>query len=161
MLLSSIPGSSVRKPGRRRPDRRNFGPGGVARLSPYAGNEAVATPANGFYVTRLFRRVLERIAQPLHSRVDAVLELHNRVVGPEFPTDLLTQQHFPRILQQIGKYSKGLVLQADLLTVLAQLAGSQIEFKVAKTNEAIRGSAAGARVGRFRLRKVHTARTQV
>jgi hypothetical protein len=67
-------------------------------------DEAVAAPRQRLDVVGLARRFPQRIPQPHHGRVDTVVELDYRVVGPELVADLLAQNHLPRTLQQHAEY---------------------------------------------------------
>jgi hypothetical protein len=70
-----------------------------------------------------------------------VVELHHSVVGPKLVPDFLARHHLARTLEKHPQNLKGLILQPDLGSVLAEFGGSQIEFERAETD--IGGLAAG------------------
>jgi hypothetical protein len=49
----------------------------------------------------------------LHGRIDAVVELDYRVVGPELVADLLAQDYLARTFQQHPEDLERLVLKSD------------------------------------------------
>ena len=53
--------------------------------------------------------VRQRLAQPLHRRVDAVLEPDDRAVRPQARLDLLARDHLARPIQQHGQDRQGLI----------------------------------------------------
>ena len=61
----------------------------------YGGDEAVAPLGQGLNETRIVRRVAERLADLLHRRAQAVVEVDKGVTGPEPTAQLLAR---PRAL---------------------------------------------------------------
>ena len=86
--------------------------GGLASHPFHRHHQAVAAARHRLHVLRLFRRVPQRQAQLLDGGVDAVVELHNRVIRPELLTDLLPD--YPYIIYPIDNprtyvYTRGLL----------------------------------------------------
>jgi len=61
---------------------------------------AIAATRQGFDIPGFVSGVLQGQPQPLDRRVDAVFELHYRVIRPESLLDVLPHDHFTGPLQQ-------------------------------------------------------------
>jgi len=62
-----------------------------------------------------------------------VVEIDESVLGPEFFLKFLASYDLSGVLQQHRQYLEGLFLKANSQAVLAQFAGSKIEFENSKT----------------------------
>jgi hypothetical protein len=83
-------------------------------------HESLSAPGQGLDVTRLVGRITQRLAQPVDRRVDAVLELDNRVVRPEEFLKFAPAHQPAWTLQQQTEDLKRLLLQTDAEAALAQ-----------------------------------------
>ena len=63
-----------------------------------------------------------------------MIEFNERVARPQFVLDFLPGDEFSRSLQQQGQHAEGLILQPDLLPVLAQLSREKVRFEHPKAN---------------------------
>jgi hypothetical protein len=61
--------------------------------------------------------------------VNAVVELHDRIVRPKFLLDLLPRHQIPGTFNQQAQDLEGLFLQAPHLSIPTQLTSLQIEFE--------------------------------
>ena len=77
--------------------------------------------------------ILHCAVEFLESGVDAVVELHNRVVGPQLLFDLLPGHHLAWMLQQHFQNLEGLFLKANLAAVLVQLSGLEVQLDPKQT----------------------------
>ena len=59
-------------------------------------------------------RVAQRLAQPLHGGIDAVLEVDDRLARPELPAKLFAAYQLARSLDQQGEDSQRLAFELDL-----------------------------------------------
>ena len=76
--------------------------------------------------------VIEREPQPPHGRIQAMLEIDICPTWPEAPAELLTADHLTRTLQKGRQYAQRLLLQPDAKSLLAELAGAEVDFKGAE-----------------------------
>jgi hypothetical protein len=90
--------------------------------------------ALGAVSTWFFRRFAQYVAQALHGRVDAVIELDYRVIRPELLTDFLAKNDFAGTFEQRDQYLERLVLETDPEIVLTQFGAAQIELKRSEPN---------------------------
>src|SRR5215470_2937884 len=95
-------------------------------------NEAVATARQGFDKTRIVGRIAECFAQFVDGRVQAVVEVDERIRGPVVVAQLFPGHHFAWPLQQDGKDVKRLFLQLDAHALLMQLTRAEIYLKRSK-----------------------------
>jgi len=108
-------------------------------------DETEAAARQSLDKARIFGGVVERLAQFVQGRAEAVVEIHLRAIWPELLTDFFAAHHLPRMFQQERQQLERLRLQPDLSPVFSQLAGAQIRFKLSK------GNAAWCVRGRFHL----------
>src|SRR5690242_17823932 len=119
----------------RRPRPRR--PRGIGFADLFDSSEkAVSATRDGFYIPGLTGGFRQGIAQPLDGRIDAVVELHDGVVRPQPEPDLLAEHHFAGLFEQEKQDLKRLFPELDANPVLAQLAGTNIEFERSETDEA-------------------------
>jgi hypothetical protein len=93
-------------------------------------DKAVATPWQGFDVLGMLRRVTQYLPKLADRGVQAIVKVDERVVRPQLVPQFLTADQFSATLQEQGEDLKGLDLQSDLLPVLEDLAGLQIDHEV-------------------------------
>ncbi len=98
-------------------------------MIPNRGDEAVSVARNSLDVSRTFGGVTERPADFAHGRVQAVLEVYERVAGPDGLAQILAADQMIRSLDQSPKDLKGLVLDRNAGSVLSQLAANGIELE--------------------------------
>jgi hypothetical protein len=115
-------------------------------------DEAVASARKRLYVAGFVRRFTQRVPQPLHGRVDAVVELDYGVVGPELVADLLAQNYLAGAFKEHPEDLKGLVLKPDADTVFAQLSRTDIQLKWAESDIRSRASARAGFGSRLHVR---------
>src|SRR5712692_4638921 len=101
----------------------------------HGADEPVAALRKGLDETPLLVVVTQRLAQLLDCGVEAVIEVHKSVRGPEpflkfFPPDDLT-----RTLQEQGKESKRQDLQLDFAARFAEFACAKIHLKNVKADD--------------------------
>jgi hypothetical protein len=97
------------------------------------GEETVAAASNGFDEAGTFRGVAESLADFVDGFVEPVIEIHKSVYGPEFFLKFLASYNLAGVVQQQSQNLERLFLKPDSQTVLAQLAGAQVEFEYPKT----------------------------
>jgi hypothetical protein len=81
-----------------------------------------------------FRRFAQRVAQPLYSGIQAVIEVDERVRRPELAPQFLSGNDFSRLFKQRGQHLKWLFLEFYLLSALAQLSGAEIYLERTESN---------------------------
>ena len=107
------------------------------------GDEAVSTAGQGFEEARARSEIAQRLANFVHRRIQAVIEIDESIGGPDFFAQVVARDHLTGILQQGSENLKRLFLKPYASAVFAQLSGGQVDFKNAKAQEA--GSAVGGR----------------
>jgi hypothetical protein len=80
-------------------------------LTLQGSNETVSVAGYGFDVPWLLGGVAQRLPKPVHCRVEAVLEIDERPVGPDLREQLLARHQFARLLQQGRQNLEGLSWQ--------------------------------------------------
>jgi hypothetical protein len=61
--------------------------------------------------------------------VEAVVEIHERIGGPDLGADVLARHEVAATFQQDFQHLQRLAMQADFHAVLAKLARADIQFK--------------------------------
>ena len=92
-------------------------------------DEAIAAPGQGLDELRRFGRIPECLAGLLDRRVQAVLEVHERVGFPEPFAQLLARADLARPFEQQRQDLSRLLLQPDPMALPVQLAAATIEFE--------------------------------
>ena len=105
----------------------------------HRSEEAISAARQRFHKAGILCRVAQRIAQPLDRGVQAVVEVHERIGGPQAAVEILPGDHFAGTLQQHGQDLKGLLLQANLEAVAAELPGAQVYVKDSKADNSVCG----------------------
>ena len=93
------------------------------------GDEAIATSRQGFDIARRLPVVAEGFPQFIDGFVQAVLEVHEGVCGPELQTQVLARDQLARPCEQQGQNLKRLFLKLDSEAMLAQLTRGSIQLK--------------------------------
>jgi hypothetical protein len=75
-------------------------------------------------VPRVVRRIAQRLAEFPDRRSQTVVKIHERVGGPDSLPELLADDEFPGTFEQYRQDLKGLLLQLDLYTSLAEFTGA-------------------------------------
>src|SRR6266705_3785162 len=104
------------------------------------GDEPVTPAREGLYVTGGLGRVAQGLPQLPHGRVEAVVEVDERIRGPELVPQLLSGHHLARTLQEQGQQAKRLILQTDPQSLPAQLPGREVYFEGPEAEDPARGS---------------------
>jgi hypothetical protein len=100
----------------------------AARLRPGHRNEpTVAAAGQGLDVAWRGGIVAERVAQLLHGRADAQVELDDCIAAPEPRADGVRSDHFSDMLEQDHEEPERLVLQSNAAIVEVQLSGTDVE----------------------------------
>jgi hypothetical protein len=66
-----------------------------------------------------FSRIVQRFAQPADGGIDAVLEIHERIVGPQLLFQIVPGDDLARSLQQQAEDPYWLAFEAHFSAVLA------------------------------------------
>ena len=96
------------------------------------GDETVTPPGQGFYVAGLSGGVAEHLAEPVHRRVQSVIEIDERTAFPKLLLELVPGDDLTGLPDERRQDLQRLSLQAHSNTVLAQFAGKQVEGETAK-----------------------------
>ena len=64
----------------------------------HGNHQPVSTPCDSFDVRWIARGIIQRLPKLLDRGMNAVIELHHRVVWPKLPLDLVQSHHFARTL---------------------------------------------------------------
>ena len=81
-----------------------------------------------------FRRLAQRIAQPLNGGVQAVIEVDESVRRPELTAQFLSGDDFSGPFKQRRQNLQGLFLELYPLSPLAQFPGVEIELECTDTD---------------------------
>jgi hypothetical protein len=82
----------------------------------------------------MFSPVHQRVTEPVHCLVEAVIEVHESIARPEFGFELFSRYKLARTLEQNGEYLKRLSLQGKLAAFPAEFTSFEVNLKVAKSN---------------------------
>ena len=104
-------------------------------FSLHRGDETVSAAGEGFDVARAGSRVSESFAHLVDGGVQAVVEVDERVGGPELLLQLFARDDFAGTFEQQRQHLEGLSLQAQLDAALAQFACAEIEFEQSKPRD--------------------------
>ena len=109
-------------------ERRRSGPACFDR-----GHETVAPAGQRLHEPRTVGGIVQGIPQPLDRAVEADVEVHERVAGPEGLADLLARHDLARPLEEEGEDLEGLLLQPDLRPVLVELTRGRVELEASES----------------------------
>jgi hypothetical protein len=101
----------------------------------YGGNEAVPASRQRLHELRNIGRIAQRGAQPLDSRVQAMLEIDERVSRPQPAVQFLPREELAGPLDERGQQADRLILNRDFAPRLAEFARAEIELEACKPNE--------------------------
>src|SRR4051812_3045335 len=108
----------------------------IDRLMPFdRPDEPVAAARERFDEPRRRRRVAERFPNPRDRVVQAVVEVHERIGGPDFRSQLLARHQLAGVSEQRGKDLQRLPLKPVLHSVLAQFASANVEVEHAEAKD--------------------------
>ena len=96
---------------------------------PLQREEAVAAPSNSFDEAGILRGVAEGFTDLVDRLVEPVVEIHERVRGPEFLLKFLATDDLAGVLEQHRQELEGLLLKPDPQAALAQFAGTKIQLE--------------------------------
>jgi hypothetical protein len=88
--------------------------------------KTIATLGKSFDEAWLVRFVVQGQAKLFDSRVEAVVEVHEGILGPETLAKLFPRDHLPWLRQQHSQYPERLLLDLDLVAALVKLARAQV-----------------------------------
>ena len=111
-------------------------------------DEPIAAPGHRFDEPRRRRVLAERLAQAFDRGVEAVIELDERVVGPQLLPQLLTRDHLTGAIEQRRRGSAGAGRSPKPRPPLAQLARADVQLEHPEREPG----------GRCRRAHVHTLR---
>src|SRR5262249_5461818 len=94
-----------------------------------SSDEPVATARHGFDETWALGDIAEAIAQPVDDRVEAVVEVDERVRLPQPAAQLLARYDLTGPLEQRHENLKRLLLKPEPDPVFSQLPSRRVEFK--------------------------------
>ena len=100
-------------------------------------DEAVAAAMQRFHEPWMLGVVAQHRPQALDRRVQPMLEVDERAVGPQPVPELLAGQHFSRPLEQHRQQLERLVLQAEAHAVFPQLTRAEIELESPEPERAV------------------------
>ena len=115
----------------------------VSRVSSFGSSsldladEAVATLRQRLDIARCIGFVAERLAQFLDRRVQAVVEINERVGGPEALANLLAGDQLAGLLQQDFENLDRLALQLQPDAILTELSALRVELEGAETENRV------------------------
>lgn len=96
-------------------------------------DEAVAATGNSFDEAGTVGGVAEGLTDFVDRLVEPVVEIHERVRGPECLLKFLSTDDLARALKQHGQHLEGLLLKPDSQAALAQFASPKIQLEHPKT----------------------------
>jgi hypothetical protein len=104
--------------------------GRLERLKMLYRTDVPVSPARQrFDVARCFRRIAKHFANARNCVVQAVVKVDECISRPEPGMKLLPSHHIAGTFQQDLEHLEGLTAQSQPCAVLAQLAGTDIQFK--------------------------------
>jgi hypothetical protein len=92
-------------------------------------NETIATSSERLDEHWSVRRFAQRIAQPLDGGIQAMIEVNEGILRPEFAAQFFSGNDFSRAFKQSGQHLQRLFLELYLLSPLAELSGLKINLK--------------------------------
>ena len=90
-----------------------------------------------FHEPWMLGAVAEHRPQAFDRRVQPMLEVDERAVGPQPAPELVAGQHFSRPLEQHRQQLERLVLQPEAHAVLPQLSRAEIELESPESESAV------------------------
>ena len=99
------------------------------------GLEPISTPRKRLDESRCRRRVAKRLAQPFDRRVQAVLEIDEGIVAPEFTTQIVARHQCAGRAHQERENAKRLDWQEEPAAVLRQLPRPEIQRELTESHE--------------------------
>ena len=97
------------------------GRAGVVPRPGAVGCEPIPATRDGLDPARIVGGIRQRRSESIDRRVQALLELNERIVGPQPLAQFVPGDHFSRPLDQHRKNPKRLFLKANLDAALAEL----------------------------------------
>jgi hypothetical protein len=110
----------------------NFEWGGYVESAANRRQKPVSPPGHRLYKSWILCRIAERIPESPDCGVDAVLEIHKGVIGPQPRAQLFACHNLTGALQQCQKNLQGLILQPDLDAIAAKFAGLAVDREYPK-----------------------------
>ncbi len=92
-------------------------------------NEPVPAPRHRLHKPRAVGGIIQRLAQPVYGRVQAVVKINEGVARPHPFLQLFASDHLPGGLKQCLQNLEGLLLQSDFHAMFPQLSRAQIHFE--------------------------------
>ena len=101
----------------------------------HGADEAIAAARDGFDVTRSVGVVTQHATEFLDGGVEGVVEIDERVLGPDALAELFASDQYSRFFEKRRQYLKRLTLAADAHAVFAKNASLKIELEDRKPND--------------------------
>jgi hypothetical protein len=92
------------------------------------GDEPISVPRQSFDKPGIIGRIIEGFPKPHDGGVETVIEIHERVFGPEPLSQFFPGDDLAPPFEQYAEDSAGLFLKLNLPTLLPKLTGAQIDF---------------------------------
>src|SRR5439155_26237806 len=92
-------------------------------------NKAVAPARKCLHESRTLGRISENFAQPHYRIVQSMIKINKRIARPEPVPQFLARNHIARLFEENGENLERLLGHLQSQYVLANFAGSQVNFK--------------------------------
>lgn len=103
----------------------------------HGADETIAAAWDGFDVTRSVGVVTQHATEFLDGGVEGVVEIDERVLGPDALAKLFASNQYSRFFEKRRQYLERLTLAADAHAVFAKNASLKIELEDRKPNDGI------------------------
>lgn len=98
-------------------------------------DEPISSPGQSFDEAGLGSGIAEGLADLVDRRVYAVIEVHERTIGPQSLMDFPAGHQFAGTIQQHQQHLQGLSLQWQSTALFAQFLGLLVHLKYTETKE--------------------------
>jgi hypothetical protein len=92
-------------------------------------DKPITSPRHGFHKTGVVSGISEGFADFVNGLVEALIEVYERVGGPDLLPQLFSSDDLSRTIEQGANDLERLVLELDLDTALPQLTRSAVDFE--------------------------------
>ena len=99
-------------------------------------NEAISDSRQRLNESRILRRFAQSFAQPHYCRIQAVVEINERVTRPESFAEFLAGDNFSRPLNEDSQNAALLFLKLYLAPLFSQFVGEEVHLEQTKPYEA-------------------------
>ena len=91
--------------------------------------KSITSPRHGLHKPGVFSGISEGFADFVNGLVEALVEVYERVGGPDFLSQLFPSDDLSGMIEHGAKDLERLVLELDLDTALPQLTRSAVDFE--------------------------------